>query len=118
MKVALPPEIAEDLFAEGACRMPLNSRGVAADVAVVVTVVGVMSNLATVIVSGPALREFALRLVRAVWRRRPGSSDTTVQLILRQPDGVEVQVSVRGLEDEQAAQLITRTVGAALPAAH
>ena len=114
MQIAVPRAFAQPLFREGVCRMPLTSRGLGAEAAATVTLLGVAADLATVMVSVSELREFARGLVRNAWRARPESRAAEVSIQVARADGSTVAVSVRGLEDEEAAALVHDAVVAAL----
>ena len=109
----LPEEVANEVLDEGLAGLPLRDRADASLIAAVVDIVGIASNMVTMVVAVPALSDVARRIVR--WARKrpePGTAGKlTVQITAS--DGSSVRIEVSDLADDQAVALVTKALGAA-----
>ncbi|MEV0460922.1 hypothetical protein [Catellatospora methionotrophica] len=93
----VPAEFAEVMFAQDLAGIPDSDRSAAEAGVTALEVVGLVANLATIVVSIDELRDTVERFVRWASRRQSGSAaSTVVEVRVVAADGTETRVVVEG----------------------
>jgi hypothetical protein len=112
LTLELPEEVANEVHGEGLARLPLRDRADTSLITAAVDIVGIASDMVTMVVAAPALTDVARRFVR--WARKLPESRRVGKLTVQvtASDGSSVRIELTDLEDGQAVELVAKALRA------